>query len=75
MTMAVKVNKIVNVDEINKKVTADLFSDTKAEMSTVTTDEIIGFPKGYELDFGSSVTSAALDIGMMQSDGTWNWGN
>ena len=72
--MAVKVNKIVNVDEINKKVTADLFSDTKAEMSTVTTDEIIGFPKGYELDFGSSVTSAALDIGMLQSDGTWNWG-
>lgn len=72
--MAVKVNKIVNVDEINKKVTADLFSDTKAEMSTVTTDEIKGFPKGYELDFGSSVTSAALDIGMLQSDGTWNWG-
>lgn len=73
--MAVKVRTIINVDEINKKVTADLFSDTKAEMGTVTTNDIIGFPKGYELDFGSSITTAALDIGMMQSDGTWNWGN
>lgn len=72
--MAVKVTKI-SLNEQTKKATADLFSDTKAEMNTVTTDEIIGFPKGYELDFGSSVTTAALDIGMMQSDGTWNWGN
>lgn len=70
----VKVIKIDNVDEVTKKVTAGLFADTKAEMSTVEPDGIIGFPKGYELDFGSSVTTAALDIGMMQSDGTWNWG-
>lgn len=70
----VKVTKIHNVDELNKKVTADLFSDTKAEMSTLVEDNIIGFPKGYELDFGSSVTTAAIDVGMMQSDGTWNWG-
>ena len=70
----VKVTKISNVNELTKKVTSELFADTKAEMSTVEPDEIIGFPKGYTLDFGSSVTTAALDIGMMQSDGTWNWG-
>ena len=70
----VKVTKITNVNELTKEITADLFSDTKAEMSTIDSDDIIGFPKGYSLDFGSSVTTAALDIGMMQSDGTWNWG-
>ena len=73
--MAVKVTKLVSVDEQTKKATVDLFSDTKAEMETTTPGDIIGFPKGYTIDFGSSVTTAALDIGMMQSDGTWNWGN
>lgn len=70
----VKVTKIVNVDEASKKVTAELFSDTKAEMSSTEPEDIIGFPKGYELDFGSSVVTASIDVGMMQSDGTWNWG-
>ena len=71
--MAVKVTKI-SLNPDTKKATVDLFSDTKGEMSEVTTDDIIGFPKGYEIDFGSSVFTAASDLGFMQSDGSWNWG-
>lgn len=73
--MAVKVTKLISVDEQTKKATVDLFSDTKAEMETTTPDDIIGFPKGYTIDFGSSVFTAASQLGYMQSDGTWNWGD
>lgn len=72
--MAVKVTKINNVDELNKKVTADLFSDTKAEMNTIQVEDIIGFPKGYELDFGSSVFTSSGQLAFTKSDGSWNWG-
>lgn len=71
--MAVKVTEI-KLNEQTKKAEVSLFSDTKAEMTDLDTSTIIGFPEGYEIDFGSTVVTASLDIGKMQSDGTWNWG-
>lgn len=72
--MAVKVTKI-SLDEQTKKATVDLFSDTKAEMETASPNTIIGFPKGYTIDMGSSVFTSSGELAFMQSDGTWNWGN
>lgn len=58
-------------DHKNKKVTGKLFSDTKAEIQDGM--EVIGLPKGYTMDFGSSVMTADAELAFMKSDGTWNW--
>jgi hypothetical protein len=71
--MAVKVTDI-KLNQQTMKAEVTLFADTKAEMTGLDTSDIIGFPAGYEIDFGSTVVTAPLDIGKMQSDGTWNWG-
>lgn len=69
----VKVTKIV-LNEQTKTATVDLFADAKADMTGLSTDDIVGFPKGYTIDFGSSVFTSAGELAFMKSDGNWNWG-
>lgn len=50
-----------------------LFADTKVEVSSATTNDIVGFPKGYDIDFGSSVLTASGELAFRKSDDSWNW--
>ena len=65
---------IVARDEKTKKITANLSSDTKSEVTnSLDPATIEGFPKGYSLDKESTVMTAAFEIGTLKSDGTWSW--
>lgn len=68
-----KVKQIQNTDADNKTVLVSIFSDTKDEVATTSTDNIIGFPKGMGIEFGSVVVTADADVAFRKSDGTWNW--
>lgn len=57
-------------DEFNK-VQVKAFADTKAEVTAEAT--FIGLPEDAIMMPGSSVTTAAGEIGLLKSDGTWNW--
>ncbi len=65
----------ITTNDADMTAKVSLEADTKAEMTNISTDDIIGFPKGYKMDFFSDVTTSALEIGILQSDGTWNWGD
>lgn len=65
----------ISLDTTNKKAKVGLESDTKAEIANITTDDIIGFPKGYTMDFMSSVFTSGGELAFLKSDGTWNWGD
>lgn len=65
----------ISLDTTNKKAKVDLESDTRTEISGLSTDDIVGFPKGYTIDFMSTVFTSAGELAFMQSDGTWNWGD
>lgn len=56
-----------------KKATVSLFADSKSDAETATETDIIEFPKGYTIDWGSSVMAADGEVGFLKSDGTWNW--
>lgn len=58
---------------LNNQVVVSLYSDTKDEVETTSTDDIIGFPKGKEIEPGSTVLTADADLAFKKSDGTWNW--
>lgn len=60
-------------DPSTKKATVSLFSDTKAEVDTTEVSDIVGFPKEYQIDIGSSIITAAGDFAFMKSDGNWSW--
>ena len=70
----VKVSKIV-VDEQTKEAKVSLEADTRAEMTGLSTDDIVGFPKGYTIAFMSDVFTSSAEMAFMKSDGTWNWGD
>jgi len=65
--------KIVSMklDPTTKTVEAELFSDTKGEVTSQA--EIEGLPKDYTIAFGSSVMTASAEVAFMKSDGTWKW--
>lgn len=69
----IRVNSITMKDS---DMTANVFleADTKDEVLSATTDDIIGFPKGYTIDFFSKCLTSDGEVGIMQSDGTWNFG-
>ena len=69
----VKVTKI-STNDTAKTALVELFADAKANMSGLNPDDIVGFPKGYTIDFGSSVFTSAGELAFMKSDGSWNWG-
>ena len=64
----------IKLNEQAKTAKVDLEADTKAEMENITTADIKGFPAGYTMEFMSSCFTASADLGFLQSDGTWNWG-
>ena len=65
---------IVAKDERTKKITANLSADTKTEVTNnLDPSTIEGFPKGYTLDKESTVCTAKFEVGMLKSDGTWDW--
>lgn len=47
------------------------FADTKEEVNAG--GKFIGLPDGANIESGSSIYTAALDVGIMQSNGTWKW--
>lgn len=72
----VRVASIEYLDEATKKAKVSLEADTKSEMTGITTDDIIGYPTGYEMDFMSSVFTTSGEMAFLKSDGTtWNWGD
>lgn len=64
---------ILNDADMTAKV--ELEADDRAEMSGITTDDIIGYPDGYTMDFMSSVFTTSGEMAFLKSDGTWNWGD
>lgn len=62
---------IVSVDSAEKKVVANLFADTKEEVTDGM--EVVGMIKGYDLDTESTVITAKGELAFLKSDGTWNW--
>lgn len=64
----------ISLNEATKTAKVDLEADTKAEMSSITTNDIVGFPKGYTMEFMSSCFTSSSELGFLKSDGTWNWG-
>ena len=55
------------------KATVSLFADSKTDLDGITESDIVEFPRGYEIDWGSSVMTADGEVGFLKSDGTWNW--
>lgn len=65
----------IQLDPKTMKAKVSLEADTKAEVEVATPETIVGFPQGYTLDFFSKAFTASAELGIYQSDGTWNWGN
>ncbi len=64
----------MTLNDSDKSAKVFLEADTKSEMSSISTDDIEGFPSGYTIDFFSKVLTSSGELGIMKSDGTWNWG-
>ena len=72
--MAVRVSKdhgIISQDLGAKTVVARLFADAKEDVTNEMT--VIDMPEGYTLDAESYVITAAGDIGILDTTGTWSW--
>lgn len=72
--MAVRISKdhgIISQDLVAKTVVARLFADAKEDVTDGMT--VIDMPSGYTLDAESYVITAAGDIGILDSEGTWHW--
>ena len=50
-----------------------LYADTKAEVTTANVQAVI--PSGGELEAGSVVYTADMEVGVYQSTGSWKWGD
>jgi len=64
----------ISTNDADMTAKVSLEADSKSEMTNITTDDIIGFPKGYTIDFMSDVFTSSGEMAFMKSDGTWNWG-
>lgn len=63
----------LNDSDMTAKV--ELEADTKSEITDgMSTDNIIGYPKDYAMDFMSSAFTTSGEMAFLKSDGTWNWG-
>lgn len=68
------VGYVLNDSDMTAKV--ELEADTKSEMTGLSTDDIVGYPDGYTMDFMSSVFTTGGEMAFLKSDGvTWNWGD
>ena len=58
----------------DKVMVASLESDTKEEIKDdLDQMEIVGWPEGYSLGFGSSVMTTDMEYGKYDSTGHWHW--
>ena len=63
--------KEIKANTFTKTAECTVYADTKAEVIPGAT--ISNLPDGYTIAAGSQLYTAALDIAVMQSDGTWKW--
>lgn len=52
---------------------AELYADTKDEVTMITGAGIEGMDANEKLLAGSSVVTATFDAGILDSNGVWNW--
>lgn len=62
------------LNDADKTAKVTLEADSKSELAGLSTDDIIGYPDGYTMDFMSSCFTSSAELGFLKSDGTWNWG-
>lgn len=62
----------LNDSDMTAKV--QLEADSKSELTNISTDDIVGYPDGYKMDFMSSCFTSDSELGFLKSNGTWNWG-
>lgn len=67
----IKVLSLQNTDGDTNDYLVQAIADTKAEV--VAGDPFVGLPEGANIEFGSKVTTVKGDIGLMDSEGNWNW--
>lgn len=72
ITMVRCIDYTVNDSDMTAKV--QLEADSKSELANISTDDIVGYPTGYTMDFMSSCFTSDAELGFLKSDGTWNWG-
>lgn len=65
------VQEMRNINSEKKEAQVNLFSDTKGEV--VSEAEIVGMLPDYKPSFGSSIMTAAGELGYMKSNGQWHW--
>lgn len=70
MIVAKRINLVENNNEI-RKYDVDLYADTKSEVTPGAS--IKGLPTDAQIAEGSTIYTAALDVAVMQSNGTWKW--
>ena len=71
--MAVKFSNGFDVDPLTKEVKGDLVAETKADLE----GDLIAklkLPEGSTLAWGITCMTSNFEVGMLKSDGTWNWG-
>lgn len=80
----INIKRIESYEQTAKKVTAVIFADDKTDWDPVIENEgeeneetiyptIYGLPMGYELDAGSWCYTKTGVIGILDSEGNWNW--
>lgn len=62
----------IKCHQSEKTIIAYLIADAKTDWQEDPL-EIVDIPVGYELAMGSYCVTAAGDLGILDSDGVWNW--
>ena len=69
------VNNAKILPDGTRKVDANLFADTKTEVTnSITGADVDGLLSTDKIDFGSFVMTASAEYAYMQSSGEWKWG-
>ena len=69
----IKVQSMRNTDSDLNTYKVLLFSDTKDEVESTPLEDIMGLPENANIEFGSIIYTANLDVALMASDGNWVW--
>ena len=69
------INTMKVLPDGTRKVDANLFADTKTEVTdSITGADVDGLLSTDIIDFGSFVSTASAEFAYMQSSGQWKWG-
>ena len=61
-------------NEVMKTVRCDLEADSKSDVvDNMKSDDVDGLLPGFDIERGSSVFTMTKELGMLKSDGTWQW--